>query len=70
MGETKMINGLWERYERGELPAIHCADNPIANAFCDALKIQADRILDNLQKHFTTMTKEELRNACFCDKEE
>lgn len=46
---TKMINGLWERYERGELPAIHCYDNPIANVFCDALCIQADRILNNLQ---------------------
>lgn len=62
-----MINGLWERYERGELPAIYCSDNPIANAFCDALRIQANRILNNLQKHFTDMTEEEIRNIVFSD---
>lgn len=62
-----MINGLWERYERGELPAIHCSDNPIANAFLDALNIQTDRILNNLQKHFTNMTKEEIKNIIFSD---
>ena len=64
-----MINGLWERYDRGELPAIHCSDNPIENAFRDALVIQSDRILNNLQKYFTNMTKEEIRNACFCNNE-
>lgn len=62
-----MINGLWERYERGELSAIHCSDNPIANAFCDALCIQADRIINNLKKHFTDMTEEEIRNIVFSD---
>lgn len=62
-----MINGLWERYKRGELPAIHCSSDPIRNAFQDALKIQADRILNNLQKHFTDMTEEEIRNIVFSD---
>lgn len=62
-----MINGLWERYERGELPAIHCSDNPIANAFCDALCIQADRTLNNLKKHFTNMTEEEIKDIIFSD---
>lgn len=62
-----MINGLWERYERGELPAIHCSDNPIENAFLDALNIQADRFLNNLKQHFTNMTDEEIRNIIFSD---
>lgn len=44
-----------------------CSDNPIANAFCDALCIQADRILNNLQKHFTNMTEEEIKDIIFSD---
>jgi hypothetical protein len=66
-GETKMINGLFERYEKGELPAIHCSDNPIKNAFLDALKIQADRIVNNLKNHFTNMTEEQIKDICFSD---
>lgn len=56
---------LWGRYERGNLPHIHCTSDPIKNAFLDALNIQADRILDNLSKAFPDMTEDEISNACF-----
>lgn len=57
--------GLYWKYQRGELPRIHCSLDPFENVFLDALSIQADRILENLSKAFPDMTEEEIRNACF-----
>lgn len=65
MEEAENKLGLYGQYQRGELPHIHCASDPIENTFLDALSIQADRILNNLQTAFPDMTEEEIRNACF-----
>lgn len=65
--EINNKNDLWSRYQRGELPAIHDTGNIVQDAFLDAVNIQADRILNNLQKHFTNMTKEEIKNIIFSD---
>lgn len=56
---------LWSKYVRGELPHIHCTSDPIKNVFLDALHIQSDRIINNLQTAFPDMTEDEIRNACF-----
>lgn len=63
--KTENKLGLYGKYQRGELPHIHCASDPYENVFLDALSIQADRILDNLSKAFPDMTEDEIRNACF-----
>jgi hypothetical protein len=59
------MNDLWSRYQRGELPAIHDTGDMVKDAFLDALSIQADRIIDNLEKAFPNLTKEQISNACF-----
>ena len=56
---------LWSKYVRGELPHIHCTSDPYENVFLDALSIQGNRIINNLQTAFPDMTEEEIRNACF-----
>lgn len=68
--EINNKNDLWSRYQRGELPAIHDTGDMVKDAFLDGLNIQADRILNNLQKHFTNMTKEEIKNIIFSDRQE
>lgn len=61
---------LWSRYARGELPSTHDTGDRVKDAFLDGLKIQADRIIDNLKKHFTNMTEEEIKNIIFSDNQE
>jgi len=68
--EINNKNDLWSRYKRGELPAIHDSGDIVKDAFQDALNIQANRILGNLQKHFTNMTEEEIENIIFSDNRE
>lgn len=68
--ELNNKNDLWSRYQRGEFPVIHDSGDIVKDAFQDALKIQADRILNNLQKHFTNMTEEEIENIIFSDNRE
>ena len=65
--ELNNSNDLWSRYQRGELPAIHDTGDLVQDAFKDALNIQADRILHNLQKHFINMTENEIKEICFPD---
>lgn len=60
-----LVNDLWSRYNRYELPHIHCAENEVQNAFLDALNIQGRRIEENLAKAFPDLTKQQIKNACF-----
>lgn len=63
--EINNSNDLWSRYQRGELPAIHDTGDLVRDAFLDALSIQSDRIIDNLEKAFPKLFKEQIKNACF-----
>lgn len=63
--KTENKEDLWSKYVRGELPHIHCGPDPFENAFSDALSIQGDRIIDNLEKAFPNLNKEQIKNACF-----
>lgn len=63
--ELNNKNDLWSRYQRGELPAIHDSGDIVQDAFLDALSIQGDRIIDNLEKAFPNLNKEQISNACF-----
>lgn len=63
--ELNNKNDLWSRYQRGEFPVIHDSGDLVQDAFLDALKIQADRIIDNLEKAFPNLNKEQIENACF-----
>lgn len=61
---------LYDRYINFELPHVHISTNYGKNIFEDALSIQADRILNNLQKQFPQKKRSDLIQMMFPDTEE
>lgn len=61
---------LYDRYINHELPHVHIGTNREQNIFEDALSIQADRILHNLQKQFPQKKRFDLIQMMFPDTEE